>query len=182
MEIPDVVLVEARSFADDRGSFKETYKWSDYKENDIPTYFVQDNDSHSVRGVLRGLHYQLDPTSQGKLVRVIEGEIYDVAVDLRSGSPTYGRWVAVELSGHNHKQLYVPEGFAHGFQVLSEEAYVVYKVTREYAPEQDRGVAWNDPELAIPWPIREPVLSEKDAALPMLQQADINFVFLGEPS
>jgi dTDP-4-dehydrorhamnose 3,5-epimerase len=183
LEIPDVILIEARSFPDDRGFFMETYKQSDFEQHGIPWNFVQDNYSHSSqRGVLRGLHYQKDPKAQGKLVLAIRGEIFDVAVDIRTGSPTYGKWVGVELSDKNHRMLYVPAGFAHGFVVLSSEADVTYRVTEEYAPEVDRGILWNDPDLAITWPIDEPLLSPKDEAMPLLKDADNNFEFQGDRS
>lgn len=182
LEIPEVILVEPKAFADHRGYFVETYKRSDFEANGIPEIFVQDNHSHSVRGVLRGLHYQMDPKAQGKLVSVIQGEIFDVAVDIREGSPTYGRWVGVTLSAKDHRMLYVPAGFAHGFCVVSNEADVVYKVTEEYAPEVDRGIRWNDPEVGVRWPTEQPILSPKDAQLPLLRAADNNFVYGGRPS
>ncbi len=177
LEIPGLVLVEPKSFHDDRGCFMETYKRSEFQANGIPATFVQDNYSYSVRGVLRGLHYQMHPRAQGKLVAVIRGEIFDVAVDLRRGSPTYGKWIGVTLKDAERRLLYVPPGFAHGFCALSDEADVVYKVTEEYAPEVDRGIAWNDPDLAIDWPIEDVLLSPKDAELPLLRQAENNFVF-----
>lgn len=176
LEIPDVILVEPKFFPDNRGFFMEAYKKSDFDKFGFSD-FVQDNYSHSVKGVIRGLHYQKNPKAQGKLVYVIRGEIFDVAVDIRKGSPTYGKWVGVVLSDKNHLMLYVPVGFAHGFCVLSDEADVVYKVTEEYAPEFDRGIVWNDPEIGIDWPIKDPILSQKDATLPYLSQADNNFVF-----
>lgn len=179
LEIADVVLIEARAFGDARGYFKETYQQSEFEANGIPWAFVQDNLSHSTRGVLRGLHYQKDPSAQGKLVSVVRGEIFDVAVDIRTGSPTYGQWVARTLSDRNHWLMYTPAGFAHGFVVLSEEAEVAYKTTSPYAPEVDRGILWNDPALGIAWPIGDPVLSPKDAALPLLAEADNNFVYAG---
>lgn len=183
LEIPDVILVETKAFPDDRGFFMETYKRSEFEQNGIPWDFVQDNYSHSSpRGVLRGLHYQKDPKAQGKLVLAIRGEIFDVAVDVRRGSPTYGEWVGIELSDENHRMLYVPAGFAHGFLVLSPEADVVYRATAEYAPEVDRGIAWNDPELAITWPIDDPLLSPRDQALPLFKDADNNFEFVGDRS
>jgi dTDP-4-dehydrorhamnose 3,5-epimerase len=177
LEIPELVLVEAVAFEDARGFFMEAYKRSEFVANGIPETFVQDNYSHSVRGVLRGLHYQKEPRPQGKLVGVVRGEIFDVAVDIRRGSPTYGRWVSVVLSQENHRMLYVPPGFAHGFCVLSDEADVVYKVTAEFDPALDSGILWNDPDLAIPWPVKEPILSPKDASLPPLRLADNNFVY-----
>jgi dTDP-4-dehydrorhamnose 3,5-epimerase len=177
LDIPAVILVSARAFADDRGYFVETYKRSDFVQGGIPEAFVQDNCSRSRRGVLRGLHFQKDPSAQGKLVSVIRGRIYDVAVDLRHGSPSFGRWVGAELSSENHHLLYVPAGFAHGFCTLSDDADVVYKVTAEYAPADDRGIRWNDPVIGVDWPIDEPLLSPKDAALPNLDRADINFAY-----
>ncbi len=177
LAIPDVVLIEPRLFPDARGFFLETFKASEFAAHGIDRPFVQDNHSRSTRGVLRGLHYQKQAAAQGKLVRVIGGAIFDVAVDIRRGSPTYGRWVAETLSEENHFLLYVPPGFAHGFCTLSDTAEVAYKATAEYAPEVDRGIVWNDPDLAVAWPIREPVLSAKDAALPRLREADNDFLF-----
>jgi len=182
LKIPEVLLIEAQTFEDQRGFFLETYKRSVFTAHGISNPFVQDNYSYSVKGVLRGLHYQKHPKAQGKLVEVIQGEIFDVAVDLRRGSPTYGRWIGVMLSDKNHQMLYVPVGFAHGFCVLSDEADVVYKVTAEYAPEFERGIIWNDPEIGIQWPIENPLLSAKDARLPFLRDADNNFVYEGTPS
>jgi dTDP-4-dehydrorhamnose 3,5-epimerase len=176
-EIPEVILVEPRRFADDRGFFMETYKASEFAGYGLPATFVQDNLSYSSRGVLRGLHYQLHPHAQGKLVTALTGQIFDVAVDIRRGSPTFGRWVGQELSAQNGQMLYVPPGFAHGFCVLSDTAHVLYKVTAEYAPHLDRGILWNDPQIGISWPVADPVLSTKDAALPVLDDADNNFRF-----
>jgi dTDP-4-dehydrorhamnose 3,5-epimerase len=175
LEIPDLVLVEAQSFPDHRGFFLETYRMSGFSANGISDAFVQDNLSHSHQGVLRGLHYQKHPRAQGKLVTVLRGEIFDVAVDIRKGSPTYGQWVGLTLSDDCFRMLYVPIGFAHGFCVLSEEAVVSYKVTEEYAPDLDRGIVWNDPDIGIHWPVGNPVLSAKDAQLPQLREADNNF-------
>jgi dTDP-4-dehydrorhamnose 3,5-epimerase len=177
LEIPELVLVKARAYPDERGVFVETYKHSEFKANGIREAFVQDNFSRSTRGVLRGLHYQMPPKAQGKLITVLRGEIFDVAVDIRKGSPTYGRWLGRRLSEGRDELLYVPPGFAHGFQVLSDVAYVVYKVTEEYQPHVDRGIAWNDPSLAIDWPIHEPMLSRKDAALPTLEYAENSFAY-----
>lgn len=175
LAIPEVVLVEARAFGDPRGYFVETYKRSEFVANGIPEAFVQDNCSHSTEGVLRGLHYQKDPAAQGKLVTAIRGRILDVAVDLRRGSPTFGTWVGEELSADNHRLLYVPAGFAHGFCVLSAEADVVYKVTAEYSPAHDRGIRWDDPAVGVVWPVAAPTVSAKDAALPLLAEADNTF-------
>lgn len=177
LELPGLMLVEPQVFGDDRGFFTETFKASDFAAHGIPGPFVQENYSHSVRGVLRGLHFQKAPAAQGKLVSVICGEIFDVAVDIRRGSPTYGRWVGVTLSAENHCLLYVPVGFAHGFCVLSAEADVVYRVTAEYAPAYDRGIRWDDPALGIAWPVSAPLLSPKDAQWPGLAEADHNFVY-----
>ncbi len=177
LEISGVVLVEAKAFLDDRGLFMEAYKYSQFAAHGIPERFVQDNFSYSKRHVLRGLHYQKNPKAQGKLVAVFFGRIFDVAVDIRQGSPTYGRWVGVELSDTRHNMVYVPSGFAHGFCVLSAEASVVYKTTEEFAPDFERGIIWNDRELAIGWPIDRPILAPKDAALPTLREADNNFRF-----
>jgi len=175
LSIPDVILVEAKSFPDDRGYFKEIFKESSFIENGINTRFVQDNYSHSSKGVLRGLHYQKNPKAQAKLVTVLRGEIFDVAVDVRKDSPTYRKWVSEILSEQNHKLLYIPEGFAHGYCVLSEEADIFYKVNYEYSPENDGGFIWNDPEIAIKWPIDKPIISDKDLKLPLFKNADNNF-------
>ncbi len=176
LALPEVVLVEPRSFTDERGFFLETYRLSEYGEAGFPP-FVQTNHSHSTRNVLRGLHFQKRPAAQGKLVTAICGEIYDVAVDIRLGSPTYGRWVGEVLSAQNHRLLYIPPGFAHGFCVLSEAADVVYQVTAEYVHALDRGVLWSDPTLSVLWPIAEPLLSAKDARQPLLVDADNNFIY-----
>ena len=179
LRIPEVILVEARAFGDPRGYFLETYKRSAFLAGGIDADFVQDNCSHSVRGVLRGLHFQRDPAAQGKLVQCIRGAILDVAVDLRRGSPTFGQWVAEELSEANHRLLYVPAGFAHGFYTCSAEADVSYKVTAEYSPQHDGGVRWDDPTLAVAWPEGERIVSDKDAVLPHLAQAELNFTYAG---
>ena len=175
LEIPEVILVEAESFGDDRGFFAETYKRSEFAAHGMPQAFVQDNYSFSVRGVLRGLHYQKQPKAQGKLVTALRGQIFDVAVDMRRGSPTYGKWVGRVLGGEKIRLLYIPPGFAHGLCVLSEKAVVTYKVTQEYAPELDRGIIWNDPDIGVQWPIAEPILSAKDTRLPWLEEADHDF-------
>ena len=177
LAIPDVVLIEPRVFPDERGFFMETYKYSDFAAFGIKERFVQDNHSRSIKGVLRGLHYQKPPKAQGKLVRVVVGEIFDVAVDIRKGSPWYGKWVGASLSAENKLMLYIPPGFAHGFCVLSEVAEVVYKATEEYSPEHDAGILWNDPEIGIRWPIEQPILSDKDAKLPPLRGVGNDFVY-----
>jgi dTDP-4-dehydrorhamnose 3,5-epimerase len=177
LEIPELVFIQAQRFEDNRGFFLETYRASEFAAHGIPANFVQDNLSHSVHGVLRGLHYQKRPKAQGKLVMVLSGEILDVAVDIRRGSPTYGRWAGVRLSADRGDMIYVPAGFAHGFCVISQEAKVLYKVTDDYAPKLDRGIVWNDPAIGIKWPTADPVLSKKDAQLPLLKDADHNFEY-----
>ncbi len=177
LSIPDVILIEAKSFPDERGFFLESFKESSFIENGISTKFVQDNFSHSIKGVLRGLHYQKKPKAQAKLVTVFRGEIFDVAIDIRKNSPTYGKWVSEILSEQNHKLLYIPEGFAHGYCVLSEEADIFYKVNQEYSPELDSGFIWNDPEISIKWPMDKPIISEKDLKLPLFKNADNNFEY-----
>ncbi len=175
LNIPEIILIEAKSFSDDRGFFLESFKESNFIENGINTRFVQDNYSHSIKGVLRGLHYQNNPKAQGKLVTAFKGEIFDVVVDIRKDSPTYGKWISEVLSEQNHKLLYIPEGFAHGYCVLSDEADIFYKVNQEYSPEHDSGFIWNDPEINIKWPIKKPKISEKDLKLPLFKNADNNF-------
>jgi dTDP-4-dehydrorhamnose 3,5-epimerase len=173
LEIPDVVLVTPTRHADVRGDFAETWRGSAFAAAGIVADFVQDNLVRSVGGVVRGLHYQLPPRAQGKLVLVLHGEIHDVAVDLRRGSATFGRSVACSLTGDLGQALWIPPGFAHGYAVVSERADVLYKVTAEYDAELDRGIRWDDPTLAVPWPVREPILSAKDRALPFLGQAEL---------
>jgi dTDP-4-dehydrorhamnose 3,5-epimerase len=173
--IPDVMIIEPPVVADERGFFMETYKHSEFAGRGIAETFVQCNHSKSERGVLRGLHYQKHPKAQAKLVRAVSGAIYDVVVDLRSGGPTYGQWFAATLSAENRKMLYVPRGFAHGFCVISTAAEIFYMTTAEYAPELEAGVIWNDSELAIEWPIAEPVLSARDRAWPALKDAENDF-------
>jgi len=175
--IPEVILIEAQAFPDERGLFMECFKESIFSANGINTRFVQDNLSHSIRGVIRGLHYQKEPKAQAKLVMVTRGEIFDVAVDLRKGSPTYGKWTSEILSERNHKLLYVPEGFAHGFCITSDNADVFYKVSSEYSKEHERGILWNDQDLDIKWPTEKPIVLKKDLEMPTLQNADNNFVY-----
>ncbi|MCA9901236.1 MAG: dTDP-4-dehydrorhamnose 3,5-epimerase [Ardenticatenaceae bacterium] len=177
LTIPEVILVEPQRFGDARGFFMETYQHEIFAANGIALQFVQDNHSRSAQGVLRGLHYQIDPYAQGKLLKVVVGEIFDVAVDIRRGSPTFGQWAGEILSAENGRLLYVPPGFAHGFCVLSETADLIYKTTNYYHPESDRGIIWNDPQIGIQWPIHEPLLSAKDEKLPLLAEADFNFSF-----
>ena len=178
LAIPEVLLLEPRVFPDARGFFLESFNARVFQEaTGLRVGFVQDNHSRSTRGVLRGLHYQLPPRAQGKLLRVVQGEIFDVAVDVRQGSPTFGRWVGTRLSAQNHHQLWIPPGFAHGFMVLSEVADVLYKTTDLYAPEAERALAWNDPSVGIVWPSLPdggaPLLSEKDAVAPSLDRAEL---------
>ena len=173
-KIPNVVLIEPRLFPDDRGYFFESFKESEFASNGITTKFVQDNFSHSVKGVLRGLHYQKNPKAQAKLVTALRGEIFDVAVDIRKNSSTYGKWVGEVLSQKNHKSLYIPEGFAHGFCVVSETADVLYKVNNEYSPEHGAGIKWNDSEINISWPTNTPI-SQKDSKLLPLNDVNDNF-------
>lgn len=178
LELEGVFTLSPRRFADDRGYFAETFRLDLFRQTIGDFAFVQDNQSLSVeRGTIRGLHFQLAPKAQGKLVRCLSGAVFDVAVDLRSGSPTFGRHVAVELSAENGMQLWVPPGFAHGFCTLTENTLVAYKVTDYYSAAHDRGVLWNDPQLGIPWPIADAAhrISAKDARQPML--ADLGDIF-----
>jgi dTDP-4-dehydrorhamnose 3,5-epimerase len=175
LRIPEVMLIEPQTMRDQRGFFLETYRKSEFVANGIADEFVQDNYSHSVRGVLRGLHYQKRPQAQAKLVMVLSGEVFDVSVDIRKGSPTYGQWAGVVLSDRDFRMFYIPEGFAHGFCVLSETADFVYKVTAEYAPALDGGILWSDPAIGIEWPVAEPILSPRDGALPLLHEAEVDF-------
>jgi dTDP-4-dehydrorhamnose 3,5-epimerase len=168
-KLPGVIVVEPDVFRDARGFFLETYHAGKYAAAGIPGPFVQDNHSHSVQGTLRGLHAQVG-RPQGKLVRAVFGKMFDVAVDIRRGSPSFGLWVGVELSGENFKQLYIPPGFAHGFCVLSERVDVEYKCSDLYEPGGEIGVAWNDPQIGVEWPITEPTLSDKDARAPRLSE------------
>lgn len=174
-----VLIIEPSVFGDHRGWFMESYNQASFNEAGINYNFVQDNQSFSaVKGTLRGLHYQLNPKAQTKLVRCTRGAIFDVAVDIRKGSPTYGKWFGVELSAENKKQLLIPQGFAHGFMTITDDVEVQYKVDELYSPECDRGIIWNDPAIGIEWPIEiTPVLSEKDKNAPLLDNADNNFVY-----
>ena len=172
--LPEVLVLEPKVFGDARGFFFESFNARDFAQaTGLQVDFVQDNHSKSARGVLRGLHYQIEQ-AQGKLVRVVQGEVFDVAVDLRKSSPTFGQWVGLHLSADNHKQLWIPPGFAHGFVVLSESAEFLYKTTDYYAPQHKRSLAWNDPAIGIDWPIDfEPQLAAKDAAGQLLADAEI---------
>ncbi|MGK0306177.1 MAG: dTDP-4-dehydrorhamnose 3,5-epimerase [Gammaproteobacteria bacterium] len=178
LAIPEVVIFEPKVFGDERGYFYESFHQKIFEQaTDLKPEFVQDNHSKSQKGVLRGLHYQLPPMAQGKLVRVIEGEVFDVAVDIRKNSTTFGQWVGERLSAKNNKQMWVPEGFAHGFITLSDTAQVLYKTTNYYSPEHERCIAWDDPTLAIEWQLShvdEPLLSQKDNIGQLFCDADIH--------
>ncbi len=167
-----IVLVEQQTFADHRGYFKETYKYGEFAGAGIEETFLQDNLSVSARDVFRGLHFQVPPKAQAKLVTVIRGAILDVVVDLRSESETYLQWMALEISGTEHKALYIPEGFAHGFLTLENDTFVAYKTSAEFCPECERGIRWNDPSIGIVLPVSSPQISEKDAALPLLEELE----------
>ncbi|WP_248928722.1 dTDP-4-dehydrorhamnose 3,5-epimerase [Paenibacillus hamazuiensis] len=175
--LPGVLIIEPKVHQDNRGFFMESYSQKEFDKNKLNYNFVQDNHSLSVElGVLRGLHYQLNPKAQTKLVRCISGSIYDVVVDIRKNSATFGCWFGIELSAINKRQLLVPKGFAHGFCTLEKNTEVVYKVDEYYDPQMDRGIYWNDPDIGISWPLNyPPILSEKDSKLPRLMEAEINF-------
>ncbi|MFD1139454.1 dTDP-4-dehydrorhamnose 3,5-epimerase [Paenibacillus urinalis] len=176
LHLQGAILIEPKVHGDNRGFFMESYNEEVFHRNGINHQFIQDNHSLSAEpGVLRGLHYQLNPKAQTKLVRVIAGAIYDVIVDVRKKSPTFGQWVGVILSEHNKRQLLVPKGFAHGFCTLVPNTQVIYKVDEYYSPENDRGILWNDPALNIDWPVSHPVLSDKDQKHPVLADAELNF-------
>lgn len=173
--IPEILLIEPKVYEDPRGFFMETYREAEFNARGIPSRFVQENQTRSTKGVLRGLHYQIKQ-AQGKLVRVTAGEVFDVAVDIRRASPTFGKWVGMTLSAENRRQMWIPEGFAHGFYVVSDRADFVYKVTDYYAPQWERGILWNDPALGIEWPLdgaSAPVLSQKDLEGKLLADAEI---------
>lgn len=175
LEIPDVVLFEPKVFGDDRGFFFESFNKKVFQQaTGLSPEFVQDNHSKSSKGVLRGLHYQLPPMAQGKLVRVVQGEVFDVAVDIRKSSPTFGQWVSETLSAENKKQLWVPEGFAHGFITISDTAEFLYKVTKYYSPDHERSIIWNDPSFNISWPSTDnPIVSDKDLLGTDFKTADL---------
>ncbi|MEK3900610.1 dTDP-4-dehydrorhamnose 3,5-epimerase [Paenibacillus sp. FSL R7-0179] len=177
--LEDVLVVEPAVLGDHRGWFMETYSEAKFHEQELRYQFVQDNQSYSaVKGTLRGLHFQLNPKAQTKLVRCTRGSIFDVAVDIRQGSPSYGKWYGIELNAENKKQLLIPKGFAHGFMTLTEDVEVQYKCDELYAPECDGGILWNDPDIAIEWPIDViPVLSAKDEQAPLLKDVKHNFVY-----
>jgi dTDP-4-dehydrorhamnose 3,5-epimerase len=176
--LPEVILIEAQPFSDERGWFAETYRKRDFEARGIAFDFVQDNHTRSTsKGILRGLHFQKEPAAQGKLVRCVRGEVFDVAVDIRKGSPTYGKWASATLTAENHAMMWIPPGFAHGVQTTSDIADVVYKVTFEYSPSHDRAVRWNDPMMDIDWPLAKPILSTKDAEAPLLDDVDNNLIW-----
>lgn len=178
--IPEVIVVKPKVFGDERGFFMESYRKSLFQANGITPEFIQDNHSKSAKGVLRGLHYQLDPKAQGKLVRCVSGAVFDVAVDIRRGSPTFGKWFGCELSAENKYMLWIPAGFAHGFVTLKDDTEFLYKTTGEYAPECDRGIKYDDPAIGIDWPVLgELLLSDKDQKQPLLRAAEINFNYVG---
>lgn len=177
LKLPEVILIEPKVFKDKRGFFLETYKKSDFQQWGIRETFRQINHSQSRKRVLRGLHYQKDPKAQAKLVKCIKGTIFDVAVDIRKGSPNFGKWVGVLLSAENQKELFIPAGFAHGFCALSNKAEIIYITSNEYSAKHERGIIWNDPEINIKWPIKNPILSDKDRQNPLLKKADINFIY-----
>lgn len=174
LAIPDVILVSHDIFRDQRGFFLESFREEPFLKQGMPR-FVQDNHARSAGKVLRGLHYQIKPAAIGKLVRCLRGRIFDVAVDIRIGSPTFMKWVGVELTAENCKMLYIPEGFAHGYCALSEDSEVFYKTTGYYSAQHDRGFRWDDPAIKITWPVSDPLLSDKDRAAPLLKDAENNF-------
>jgi len=177
-DLPEVVLIEGEAFPDERGWLGETYRRSDFMKSGIPFEFLQDNQTHSTaRGTLRGLHFQKEPAAQGKLVRCLVGEAFDVAVDIRKGSPTYAKWVSAILSAENHRMLWIPPGFAHGILTLTHITDIAYKMTCEYNRVYDRSVRWNDPAIGIKWPIANPILSMKDKNAPLLNEVDNNYVW-----
>jgi dTDP-4-dehydrorhamnose 3,5-epimerase len=171
LALPEVILIESSVFPDERGSFTETFKASEFEKNGVPGSFVQENFSHSKKGVVRGLHYQLDPKAQGKLIRVLSGKVLDVAVDMRRQSPTFLQSVSVELSDENGLMLFIPAGFAHGFSALTYDVRFVYKCTAEYSKEHERGVRFDDPDIHIDWKVTDPILSENDRMLPYAKDA-----------
>lgn len=172
LEIPEVVLITPKVFSDERGFFMEIYDYKTFSDFGIKNRFVFDTYSRSARNVLRGLHFQKGDAAQAKLVRCISGEIFDVAVDMRKNSPTFGKWLSVILSGANKQALFIPRGFAHGFYVLSDTAEIQYKIDNVYSPKDEAGVIWNDPKLGIKWPSKKPILSEKDKKWPTLKESE----------
>lgn len=180
MELPEVKILVPRVFGDSRGWFMESWNSREMEAHGLCCSFVQDNHSYSAqKGTLRGLHLQLAPYAQAKLVRCAHGAILDVAVDIRRGSPRYGKWVSIELSAENKRQLLIPRGFAHGFLTLTDDVEILYKADNYYAPEADRGIAWNDPAIGINWSVEQPILSDKDRNAPLLKDSDANFIYGG---
>ncbi len=177
LSIPGVVLITPRVFYDKRGFFVEIYKYHEFKKMGIAEKWVQVNHSKSCQKTLRGLHYQKNPKAQAKLIQVVAGEVFDVCVDIRRGSPSFGKWIGVRLSAKNAKMLYIPKGFAHGFCVLSKEAEVIYYTSEVYSPEHERGMRFDDTRLSIDWPVKKPLLSKRDLSLPPLDEADNNFLY-----
>lgn len=175
LEIPDVIAIEPKKFEDERGFFSELFQENAFKDAGISRQIKQINLSKSSKGVLRGLHYQLNPYAQGKFIRAVSGKIFDVAVDLRKDSPYFGKWVGIELDSQNLNMVFIPEGFAHGFEVLSETAEFEYFCTEIYNPEQERGIVYNDPDINIAWKTEKPIVSEKDAVYPLFKNAEYNF-------
>jgi len=180
--IPGILVIEPKVFADDRGFFMEFYNQDGFAENGFTETFIQDNHSRSKKGVVRGLHYQIHPAPMGKLVKVVSGKIFDVGVDIRKGSPTFGKWYGEILSGENHKMLYFPPGFAHGFLALEDGTEVIYKCTGLFSAENERAILWNDPDIGIKWPLDQVdkvIVSERDQKHPGLKNAETNFTFNG---
>lgn len=178
--IPGLLIIEPKAFADDRGFFMESYNIDGFKENGFSATFIQDNHSRSKKGVVRGLHYQINPAAMGKLVKCTRGKIFDAGVDIRRGSPTFGKWYGEILTGENHKMLYFPPGFAHGFLCLEDDSDVIYKCTGVYSPENERALLWNDPAVGIKWPldqVEKVIVSEKDQKHPGLKNVDTNFTY-----
>lgn len=182
LSIPEVLVITPQRFEDDRGFFMETFKKSDFAKLGIRGEFCQDNCSLSRRGVVRGLHYQLEPAAQGKLLRALSGALFEVAVDIRKGSPTFGRWTGAHLSAENRAVMWIPPGFAAGVVALEEDSQLAYKTTAEYSKPHERGILWNDPEIGVVWPggFAQPIVSEKDRVHPRLRDAEVNFVYQSE--
>ena len=174
LEIPGLILIEPKIFSDNRGFFMETYKESEFKENGITEKFVQDNLSKSSRGVIRGLHFQIEPQAQGKLIQVVHGKVWDVAVDLRDNSPSYLKWIGLELDSVTKKMFYIPPGFAHGFTALSDKVIFQYKCTNEYDMISERGIRWDDKDITIDWPVENPIVSDRDRELPFLKEISLS--------
>jgi dTDP-4-dehydrorhamnose 3,5-epimerase len=184
-KLPGLLVIEPHAFADDRGFFMESYNRDAFAALGLNLTFLQDNHSRSKKGVVRGLHYQLEPAGMGKLVSCLHGSIFDVGLDLRQGSPTFGNWYGEILSGDNHQMLYLPPGFAHGFMALEDNSDVLYKCTNVWRPEHERAIVWNDPAVGIKWPldkVGKPLVNAKDAGAPLFKDAETNFVWVPQPS